>query len=97
MRHAGDDALRELDDVVAALRAMPQLREHRTGAFSRGGRAFSHFHEDGERLFVDVRLVGDGGFERVELTTKAQRRRFLAEVRRVLREPAPNGKSLSQR
>lgn len=85
MRHAGDDALAALDDVLVALRAMPALRERRPGAFSLRSRAFCHFHEDPAGLFVDVRLDPGGGFERLEVTTPAQRRRFLAAVRRALR------------
>ena len=84
MRHAGPEALGRLDDVLVALRSMPQLRERTVGSFSRGGRAFCHFHEDAERLFVDARIDPAGGFDRHEVTTRAQRRAFLAAVRAAL-------------
>jgi hypothetical protein len=75
--------------MLTALRAMPGLTEPRTGAFSRTGRAFVHFHDDPAGLFADVRLDPEVGFVRREVTTAAQRRAFLAEVRRALREPPP--------
>ena len=45
------------------LRKLPQLRERKRGYFSRGTRAFLHFHQDAGNLYVDVRL--DSAFQRV--------------------------------
>ncbi len=83
MRHAGRDALFELADVLEGLAAIPQLRATRPGAFSFKGKAFCHFHEDDDGYFVDVRLDPSSGFTRLEVTTPAQRRRFLAAARPV--------------
>ena len=84
MRHARPDALDRLEDVLAALRAMPSLKEKSRGAFYRGGRAFLHFHEHGAALFADMR--GGDDFDRFEVTTPAARRALLAEVRRRLKD-----------
>jgi hypothetical protein len=84
MKHADAGTFARLDDVLGALRSLPGLREARPGAFSRAGRAFVHFHEDPSGLFADVRLEQDGPFLRVPVTTRAQRRDFLARVRRAL-------------
>lgn len=86
MQHAGNEALERLDDVLEALRSMAPLRATRPGAFSLKGKAFCHFHEDSAGLFVDVRLDPAGDFVRLEVTSAAQRRRFLAAARRSIRD-----------
>jgi hypothetical protein len=45
------------------LHEFPQLKERRRGDFSRGSRAFLHFHEDAGDVYVGVRL--DSEFERI--------------------------------
>jgi hypothetical protein len=79
MKHAGPDALDRLEPLLAALRDLPGLREKTRGTFYRRSRAFLHFHEDPAGLFVDVRY--DVDFERVRVTTEAERERFLRQVR----------------
>jgi hypothetical protein len=81
MRHITPDGLDRLEDLLTALRALAGLREKKRGVFYRGSRAFLHFHEHGAELFADVRLSED--FERMPVTTAAQRRVLLSEVRRV--------------
>ena len=84
MRHARPADLDRLDDVIAALRALPTLAERTRGVFYRRGRAFAHFHEDAGDLYADVR--GDADFDRFPVTTPAQRRVFLTEVRARTKE-----------
>ena len=79
MRHATEEDLDRLEALLAELRELPSLRERKRGYFSRGGRAFLHFHEDAGDLYVDVRL--DSDFERVKVTSRAEQARFLARVR----------------
>lgn len=79
MRHAGPDALDRLEDLLVVLRAISALKEKSRGVFYSGGRAFLHFHEDPAGLFADMRH--GTGFERFEVTTKAQRRDFLVSLR----------------
>lgn len=83
MRHATEADLDRLDPLLAELRGFPQLRERKRGYFSRGPRAFLHFHEDGGDLYVDVRL--DGEFERMRVTTSGEQAGFLSKVREALR------------
>ncbi len=85
MRHARPADLDRLDDVIAALRALPTLIERARGVFYRRGRAFLHFHEDAGALYADVR--GETDFDRFPVTTAAQRRSFLAEARRRVESP----------
>jgi hypothetical protein len=82
MRHARPEALDQLEPMLEALRAMPDLREKSRGTFYRGSRAFLHFHEDPAGLFADVRL--DDEFERFRVTTQRERRTVLTRVRAAL-------------
>jgi hypothetical protein len=79
MKHVSAKGLDDLDDVVRQLRAVAGLTEKKRGVFYRGSRAFLHFHEDPSGLYADVRL--DAEFERVRVTTKAERRRLISLVR----------------
>ncbi len=82
MRHASEDDLDQLESLLVQLRKLPQLRERKRGSFSRGSRAFVHFHEDAGDYFVDVRL--DADFERVRVTSPDEQAAFLAQVRKAL-------------
>jgi hypothetical protein len=86
MRHATDADLDRLEALLADLRALPQLRERKRGSFSRGSRAFLHFHEDAGHLYVDVRLADR--FERCRVTSQPEQEDFLARVRAAL-DPRP--------
>ena len=71
-----------MDTLLAELRGFPQLRERKRGYFSRGSRAFLHFHEDAGDLYVDVRL--DSEFRRMKVTSRGEQAIFLSQVRDVL-------------
>ncbi|MGC2208449.1 MAG: hypothetical protein WA695_03760 [Candidatus Dormiibacterota bacterium] len=82
MRHATQDDLDRLEQLLAELRALPQLRERKRGYFSRGFRAFLHFHEDAGDLYVDVRLAS--AFQRMRITSRREQMTLLSQVRRLL-------------
>lgn len=88
MRHATQEDLDQLEPLLAELRKLPQLRERRRGYFSRGERAFLHFHEDAGDYYVDVKL--DSRFQRMKVTSHADQARFLTRVKEALR---PDGRS----
>jgi hypothetical protein len=81
VKHAGADALDQLDDLLAALRQVPGLQEKSRGVFYRRSRAFLHFHEDPAGLYADLRQ-GDE-FERIRVSTAAERNRLLRRVTRL--------------
>ena len=85
VRHATQDDLDRLEVLLTDLRELPQLRERKRGYFSRGSRAFLHFHEDAGDLYVDVRL--DSDFQRMRVTSRAEQAGFLSQVRMALRRP----------
>lgn len=82
MRHATPDDLDRLEPLLAQLRQLPQLRERKRGSFSRGSRAFLHFHEDSGDFYVDVRL--DATFQRLKVTSAREQAGFISNVRRAL-------------
>jgi hypothetical protein len=86
MRHATQDDLDHIEGVLVELRKLPQLRERKRGYFSRGSRAFLHFHEDAGDLYVDVRL--GSAFQRMRVTSRSEQADLLSRVRDVLQSPS---------
>jgi hypothetical protein len=85
VRHATEEDLDRLEPLLVQLRALVGLRERKRGLFSRGSRAFLHFHADDDDLYVDVRL--DGDFQRFRVTEDSERDAFIARVREALEAP----------
>lgn len=79
VRHATQHDLDRIEALLAELRKVAPLRERKRGYFSRGSRAFLHFHEDAGDIYVDVRLSED--FERMKVTSGDEQADFLARVR----------------
>jgi hypothetical protein len=84
MKHAGQEALDELADLLEDVRKQNSLKEKKHGVFYLKSAAFLHFHEDPSGLFADLRAGLT--WERLPVTTKAQRRRFLSRMKTVLKE-----------
>lgn len=84
MRHVSSAGLDELDSLLVDLRRVDDLEEKGRGVFYRRSRAFLHFHEDSNGLYADVRLDG-AEFERMRVSTKAERKRLLSRVRAAMR------------
>jgi hypothetical protein len=85
VRHATPEDLDHVEELLGELRQLPQLRERKRGHFSRGSRAFLHFHEDAGDLYADVRL--DSKFQRMRVTSRGEQAEFLSQVRAAL-QPA---------
>jgi hypothetical protein len=82
VRHATQGDLDRIEALLVELRGLSQLRERERGYFSRGSRAFLHFHEDAGDLYVDVRL--GSRFERMKVTSRCEQADFLSRVREAL-------------
>jgi N-acetylglutamate synthase-like GNAT family acetyltransferase len=82
VRHATEEDLDRVEELLAQLRTLSQLRERKRGSFSRGSRAFLHFHEDAGDIYVDVRL--DSVFQRMKVTSRSEQASLLSQVRRAL-------------
>ncbi len=83
MKHAGKEALANLEPLLGVLREQRALVERTPGSFYLRSRGFVHFHEDAAGLFADLKedLVS---FTRYRVSTQAERRAFLARVNRCL-------------
>jgi hypothetical protein len=82
VRHATQEDLDRVEPLLIELRGLAELRERKRGNFSRGPRAFLHFHEDAGDLYADVRLSGE--FERMKVTSPADQAAFLSRVQATL-------------
>jgi hypothetical protein len=83
MKHAGPEALDQLEPVLAKLRKLDGLRERKRGAFYRGSSAFLHFHEDLAGFFADLKVADD--FIRFPVNSGAEVERLLARAARALK------------
>jgi hypothetical protein len=80
MRHARDADLDRLEDLLAQIRALPDLKEKKRGVFYRKSRGFLHFHEDPKGLFADI----SDPDERIDVTEAAGKAALMAAARRRL-------------
>jgi hypothetical protein len=83
MKHAGPQALDQLEPVLAKLRKLDGLRERKRGAFYRGSSAFLHFHEDPAGFFADLKVADD--FVRLPVNSGAEVEKLLARAARALK------------
>jgi hypothetical protein len=83
MKHATAVALDALDALLRDLRAIEGLTERRRGVFYRRSSAFLHFHEDPAGFFADAKVTP--AWVRFDVTTAAQRRALVREVRACMR------------
>lgn len=85
MKHAGPNALDQLEPLLLALRPLPGLVEKTRGVFYRKSKAFLHFHEDPKGLFADVRDAAGSDFERYEVSGAEAQAALLALVEARIR------------
>ena len=82
LKHAGPQALDQVEKLLARLRRLEALVERKRGVFYHRSRAFLHFHEDPAGIFADVRDGDD--FRRYRATTAAEWKVVVAAVERAL-------------
>jgi hypothetical protein len=80
MRHARDQDLDRVDNLLVGLRTLPGLVEKKRGVFYRKSRAFLHFHEDPKGMFADI----SDPDERIDVTEPAGQAALMAAARRRL-------------
>ena len=83
MKHAGPEAIKQLEPLLAKIRKLEGLKEPKRGTFYRGSSAFLHFHEDPAGMFADIKL--DGDFQRFRVSTRKEIDSFLARASRALK------------
>lgn len=80
MRHARDQDLDRIEDLLVQLRALPGLTEKRRGVFYRKSKSVLHFHEDPKGMFADL----SDPDERIEVTDPTGQAALIEAVRRRL-------------
>jgi len=76
MKHAGSEALDQLETLLIEVRKLP-LKEKSRGVFYRKSKPFLHFHEDSAGLFADLMGIG-----RFLVTTQEEQKDFLAVIQK---------------
>jgi len=80
MKHAGSEALDQLEPLLSRVRALGALSETARGVFYAKGRAVLHFHEDTAGLFADIRPPGAADFERIKVDDDVGQAALLARL-----------------
>jgi hypothetical protein len=83
MKHAGPQALDELEPILREIRKVEGLTEKKRGTFYHRGNAMLHFHEDPAGFFADLKV--DGEFSRLAVNTKREEAEFLRRATMALR------------
>jgi hypothetical protein len=83
MKHAGPNALDELEPILREIRKVEGLTEKKRGTFYYRGSAMLHFHEDPLGFFADLKV--DGEFTRLAVNTKHEEAVFLRRATMALR------------
>ena len=83
MKHAGPQALDELEPILREIRKVEGLTEKKRGTFYYRGNAMLHFHEDAMGFFADLKV--DGEFTRLAVNTKHEEAEFLRRATVALR------------
>lgn len=83
MKHAGPQALDELEPLLREIRKLEGLIEKKRGTFYCRGSAMLHFHEDPAGFFADLKV--DGEFTRLTVNTKREEAAFLRRAGAALR------------
>jgi len=83
MKHAGPQALDELEPILREIRKLEGLTEKKRGTFYHRGNAMLHFHEDPAGFFADLKV--DGEFTRLAVNTKREEAEFLRRATMALR------------
>jgi hypothetical protein len=78
MRHARDQDLDRLQDLLTQLRTLTGLVEKKRGVFYRKSRAFLHLQEDPKGMFADI----SDPDERIDVTDATGQARLMAAARR---------------
>ena len=83
MKHAGPNALEELEPILREIRKVEGLTEKKRGTFYYRGNAMLHFHEDPLGFFADLKV--DGEFIRLAVNTKREEAECLRRATMALR------------
>ncbi len=84
MRHARDEDLDRIDDLLLRLRELGGLKERKRGCFYFKSKGFVHFHEDPKGMFADLRQVDTRDDRRMKVDTPAEQDALVKQAKTVL-------------
>ena len=84
MKHAGPEALKQLEPLIVRIRLLGALREQTPGAFYVKSSEMLHFHEDPAGMFADVKR--DGQWYRLPVNTTAEQSKLIRLLTESLRQ-----------
>jgi hypothetical protein len=82
MKHAGAEALDQLESILQEIRQLGGLKEKKRGAFYCRSSGFLHFHEDPAGFFADLKIGDD--YERFPINSKTQTQALLRRAAAAL-------------
>jgi len=82
MKHAGPEALDQLEPILEEIRRLGGLKEKKRGAFYYRSSGFLHFHEDPGGFFADLKTSDD--YVRFPINSKTQTETFLRRAATAL-------------
>jgi N-acetylglutamate synthase-like GNAT family acetyltransferase len=82
VRHARDEDLDRIEQLLEEIRKLPGLTERKRGTFYRRSDAFLHFHEDPAGMFGDLKV--NGTFVRYRVSTGNEQKKFVTTAKRAL-------------
>ena len=83
MKHAGNEALDQLDELLEEIRRCGELKEKKRGVFYLKSTAFLHFHEDATGIFADLHAGPE--WEQLAVNSRSQQQKLLRRIRPVLK------------
>jgi hypothetical protein len=78
MKHATEEGLLPITDLLDEIRREARVKERGTGIFYSRGKAFLHFHEDPRGIFADIR--GPDDWERFAVSDQPGQASLLARM-----------------
>jgi hypothetical protein len=78
MKHATEEGLLPITDLLDEIRREARVKERGTGIFYSRGKAFLHFHEDPRGIFADIR--GPDDWERFAVSDQPGQTSLLARM-----------------
>jgi hypothetical protein len=80
LKHATPATIDVLEPLRRQIAKLDGLAERKPGLFTKGGRAYIHFHEDPAGIFADVRAGDD--WDRYRVSTVAERQTLLRALKK---------------
>lgn len=83
MKHATTETIAKLEPLLNRIRKFRELKEKKPGIYYYKFNAFLHFHEDGNQVYADIKLIPPN-FERFPASTSEQQDQLISLIQRKI-------------